>query len=278
MNKRLKIIGLIALLASAAGMIRAQDANVDRVVVPLSEPSKPAIVKVDLLNGSITVKGYQGKDVIVEARPRDRAIFEKKAEEKGATGMRRLNLGTSGLTVEEKNNSVSVEVESINRGYDISLQVPVNTSLKLETTNGGDLVVDNIAGEIDANNTNGAIYLTNISGTALAETTNGEIKVTFLKVDADRPMAWSTTNGDIDITLPADTKATLRMKTEMGEVFSDFEVVTKAVQQKTEKDSRKEGGKYRITFERGIVGSINGGGPEFTFETFNGSIYVRKAK
>jgi len=276
MNNKLRLIGMIALLAAAAGMIQAQDAGADRVVVPLSNPAKPARVEIDVLNGSITVKGYQGKDVIVEATPREKALVERKTED--SRGLRRLTLGTSGLTVEEENNVVSVEVESLGRYYDLSLQVPVNTSLELGLTNGGDIIVDNVAGEIDAENTNGAIVLTNISGTALAETTNGGIKASFVKIDPDRPMAWSTTNGDIDITLPADTKATLRMKSEMGDVFSDFDVALKPVQEKTEKDARKEGGKYRITFERGVIGAINGGGPEFKFYTFNGSIYLRKAK
>jgi len=278
MNKKFKVIGLIALLAATAGMTRAQDVGADRAVVPLTNPGKPAQVKVDLLNGSIAVKGYQGKDVVVVATPRERVLNEKKSETKDLSGLRRLNLGTGGLSIEEKDNVVSVEVESFNRFYDLNIQVPVNTSLELDLTNGGDISVDNVSGEIEANNTNGAISLTNISGTALAETTNGGIKATFQKIDSDRPMAWSTTNGDIDITLPPDAKATLWMKTEMGDVFSDFDVALKPFQEKKENDARKEGGKFRITFEKGMIGTINGGGPDFKFTTFNGSIYVRKAK
>ena len=37
-------------------------------------------------------------------------------------------------------------------------------------------------------------------------------------------------------------------------------------------------GKYRISFDRFLTGSINGGGPEITFNTFNGDIYIRKGK
>ena len=39
----------------------------DKLTVTLSDPSRPAYVKADLMNGSITVKAYQGKDVIVTA-------------------------------------------------------------------------------------------------------------------------------------------------------------------------------------------------------------------
>lgn len=39
-----------------------------------------------------------------------------------------------------------------------------------------------------------------------------------------------------------------------------------------------DGGKYRISLERAVIGSINGGGPEFNLQNFNGNIYIRKGK
>ena len=40
----------------------------DRIPVTLSDPSRPARVKVSLVNGGVTVKAYEGKEVVVEAR------------------------------------------------------------------------------------------------------------------------------------------------------------------------------------------------------------------
>ena len=37
-------------------------------------------------------------------------------------------------------------------------------------------------------------------------------------------MSFSTMNGDIDVSLPADTKARVKMKADNGEIYSDFEV------------------------------------------------------
>ncbi len=39
-----------------------------------------------------------------------------------------------------------------------------------------------------------------------------------------------------------------------------------------------EGGKYRITYDDSIRGVINGGGPEYIFNTYQGDIYIRRAK
>src|SRR6202011_3899496 len=44
----------------------------DKVSVTLSDPARPALVKAGLISGGITVKAYDGKEVIVEARVRNR--------------------------------------------------------------------------------------------------------------------------------------------------------------------------------------------------------------
>jgi hypothetical protein len=276
---------------------------VDRAVVPFSNPAKPGLVEVDLMRGSITIKGYTGKDVTVEARLREKMISEEdqaeekvgaaiatakaykekqsaeeKAEAEKAAGMNLIHVATTGLTVEESNNVITVETESWKRAVDLTIQVPTTTSLKLSNQTGGSIIVENVTGEVEVENMNGAITLSGISGTVVADTMNGEIKVTFLRVNPDKPMSFSTMNGDIDLTLPADVKAALKMKSDRGNIYSDFNVSLVQSEQKNEEDQRKEGGKYRITFERTITGTINGGGVQLQFNTFNGNIYVRKAK
>ena len=46
-----------------------------------------------------------------------------------------------------------------------------------------------------------------------------------------------------------------------------------AVQENTRGD-----GRYRILRTRSVVGTINGGGPEFELRTFNSNVYVRKGR
>jgi hypothetical protein len=302
MKKLCQFIGLIVLLLTAGVLVYAQQTPVDRAVVPFSNPAKPGLVEVDLMRGSITIRGYTGKDVTVEARLREKMISEEgqagekvgaaiaaakayekqsaeeKAEAERAAGMNLIQVATTGLTVEESNNVITVETESWKRAVDLTIQVPTTTSLKLSNQIGGSIIIENVTGEIEVENMNGAITLSGISGTVVADSMNGEIKVAFLKVNPDKPMSFSTMNGDIDLTLPADVKATLKMKSDRGNIYSDFDVSLATSQQRKEEDQRKEGGKYKITFERTITGTINGGGVELQFNTFNGNIYVRKAK
>jgi DUF4097 and DUF4098 domain-containing protein YvlB len=92
-------------------------------------------------------------------------------------------------------------------------------------------------------------------------------------------MSFSTLNGDIDVTLPADTKAKVKMKSDNGEIYSDFDVRLDASgRQPVVEDSRSGKGKYRVRFDKAMYGTINGGGPEMQFTTFNGNVYIHKAK
>lgn len=266
---------LVGFLLFAAGAAFAQDTQPDRVTVPFSDPARPKMIKVSLLNGGITVKGYDGKDAIVEARPE--AGRHRRAER--TDGMRRIDLMGTGLTVEESDNVITVGTRSINESAEISIQAPRNTSLKLSTVNGGDISVDNIVGDVEVNNTNGKATVTHISGSALVHALNGKVLVSLDKITGDKPMSFSSLNGDIDVTLPADLKAKVKLKSDNGAVYSDFEVTLDASARKPiVQDSSSGHGKYRVQFDRVMYGLINGGGPELQLTTFNGNIYIRKAK
>jgi len=268
--------------------IFGQDIPADRLTVPLSDPSRPALIKVGLLNGGITVKGYEGKEIIVEARVRadgewneeeneDEHDRDRKRQNK-KQGMRRIPITSSSLSVEEDNNAIKIEVGSMNRTVDLTIQVPVKSSLKLSSVNDGDIKVENVQGEIEVNNTNGAVTLTNVSGSVVAHALNDDVIVTLTKVEPDKSMSFTSLNGDIDVTFPPDVKARVKMKSDNGDFYSDFDIRMEAQTKKVEQDARQKGGKYKIQLEKAMFGSINGGGPEFQFATFNGDIYIRKAK
>jgi DUF4097 and DUF4098 domain-containing protein YvlB len=225
-----------------------------------------------LVQGGITIKGADVKDIVVEARARGES---EGSSRKGS--MRRLSIASTGLTVEEENNTVRIGTDSHSRTVDITVTVPRRTSLKLNATNDGDIVVDGVEGELDVNNTNGEVTLTNVSGSVVAHALNGDIKVTFQRITA-KPMAFSSLNGDLDVTFPADLKANISLRTDNGDVYSDFDVQLQAgTAQQIVEDARGRGGKYKVKVDKTIRATINGGGPEMQFTNFNGDIYIRKA-
>jgi DUF4097 and DUF4098 domain-containing protein YvlB len=305
MNKNHHYLKIVILFVLAGSLAFGQEPPVEKATVPFSNPAKPGLVEATVQNGSIIVKGYEGKEVIIEARPRGTMLTgeakkereealrekryevreaereareeEKKASDK-AKGMKLIQPTTAGLTVEEENNVMEVSVESWKRSVDLTLQVPYSTSLNLHTFNNGEIVIEKVSGEIEVNNHNGPLRLTNVSGAVVANTFNGDVNVILTSVAPDKPMSFSTFNGDVDVTFPASIKANVKMKSDRGDIYSDFEVSITPSPAKVIEDEKKEEGKYRISFGKYIYGTINGGGPEFQFNNFNGDIYIRKAK
>jgi DUF4097 and DUF4098 domain-containing protein YvlB len=269
---------MIVVLIFGAQLLTAQGAD-NRITVPLTDPSRPAQVRAHLVSGSITVKAYEGKDVIVEAKARGGEEEDgEKPEHRREGNLHRIPMNTTGLNIEAENNQVRVSTDSYRRAIDLILTVPVHTSLSLHTVNDGNISVTGVDGELDINDVNGEVVLRNISGSAVAHALNGKVLVTFNRIDPAKPMAFSSLNGDIDVTFPADLKATLSMRTDNGEVYSDFDIqLQTTTPQQTVEDGRGKGGKYTVRMEKTIKGTINGGGQEIQFKNFNGNIYIRKA-
>jgi hypothetical protein len=258
--------GLLVMLAlaAAARITHAQET----IKVPLSDPDRPARLKATVLTGSITVKAHNGREILVEG------FAGSERREKNREGLRRIG-GTGSFHIAEENNVVTLSA-GVMRPADLVIQVPPATSLSLRSTSSSKISVEGVSGEIDVNNLNGAVYITNVSGSVVAHTLNGKLVVSLEKVAPDKAMSFSTLNGDIDVTLPADIKADFKMKSDNGEIYSDFDVTLKGSSQNVV--SEKQDGKTKLKVDRSLLASVNGGGPLIQFTTFNGDILIRKRK
>ncbi len=279
---------LLLVLASAATALWSLDNAGERVVVPFSDPGKPGLIKAHLINGGIVVNGYEGKEVIIETKPRGHVVGEDENEAEDEdrdekqdkhAGMRRLQAGGGGLDVEESKNIMEIRVPAWKMDTDLMIQVPANAALELHTVNGGTIKVENVSGSIEVSNVNGSIVLSRIAGAVVAQTVNGDVTATFTRLDGKTPLSLITLNGDVDITLPASAKASFKLKIDNhGEIYSDFELALQSKTEKTVEDKRSHGGRYKVKIDKTVFGSINGGGQEITLKTFNGDILLRKSK
>jgi Putative adhesin len=261
-----------------AGVLLAQDGG-EKATVPLRDPSRPPRINASLLAGGITVRGADTKNVVVEAHSRSHWESRESRGER-SEGMKRLELpGNAGLDVVEEDNVVNIKTASWNRPTDLVITVPRRSSLQLKCVNDGDIYVERVEGEIDANDVNGKVTLKNVAGSVIAHSLNGEVLVTLDRIDTTKPMSFSTLNGNIDVTLPDNLRANIRVKTDNGEIYSDFDVkLSSQPSVITNESGRQQDGKYHLRFDGAVRGTINGGGPEFQFTSFNGQIYIRKRK
>ena len=204
--KTTRVISTLTIAIFLSAKIWAQEAGKDQMVVPLSEPNKPYKLDVHLVDGSITITGYEGKSVIVEVTGEKR-----KGPEHEGGGMRRINSGSNAdIQAEENNNEINVHGNA-GRAVNLILKVPQNEgTFKIGTVNDGDVVGSNLNGELEVSNVNGAIKLKNIAGSVVANTVNGNVIVTFRSIDPKAAMAYSTLNGNVDVTFPASLRASVK--------------------------------------------------------------------
>lgn len=276
--KKLSILMLVLGLAIPA--LRGEEAG-ERVAVPFSDPGKAGKLEVSLINGAITVTGYDGKEVIVESKTQARVLTPTTPEKAASKypGMKRLTAIGGGLRIEEAGNRMEISAPAWKADTSLAIRVPLNTSLKLNTVNGGDIRVENVSGEIEASHVNGDIVIARVSGAVAAHTVNGKVVASFSRLDGRKPLSLVSFNGDVDITLPAAAKASLKMSiNNEGEIYSDFELTVQTENVRSVEDERERHGRYRLDIEKTIVAPLNGGGQEITLNTFNGDILLRKAK
>ncbi len=283
-------IVLLAFCVIGSGALLAQP-PLQRMAVPLSSPGQPAVLEASLVYGTITVEAYDGNEVIVEVgeledRKRkgcddceDDHDHDSDSEDGGrrrSAGMRRIPNRSVGLTIEERNNHVEVSSESWNRRSHLNIQVPRKTSLRLETVNGGDLVVMGAEGTHELQNTNGAITALDIRGSLVANTTNGDVEVRLLRIDSDKAMSFTTWNGDVDVAFPSNLSGVLMLNPGQGEIYTDFDLELQPVSPEVTTSPKRKG--YRVEMKQEVKAVVGSGGPEMHFRTFNGSVYVRKIK
>ena len=250
--------------------INSQAQNFDEVTIPLSQPGKKGILKIDVNKGPITVKGTNRRDVLVKYTSLGKP--QKAKMEKTENGLKRLPVASIDLQISESDNKVKIESHSWKQGVVLEIEIPKEMDLNCSSYNQGDINVDNITGTLELTSYSGAITATNISGSLLADTYNGKILATFDKVHEGEPMAFSNYNGGLDLTFPADLKATFKISNHRGEVYTGFDMELE--KQKIEKKEGKHS--YKIQLGKWIKGKVNGGGAEFTLENHNGDIYIRK--
>jgi hypothetical protein len=223
----LRLGALLAALALISGPVRAdEDEGTTTSRIKFTDPAKPGTLKALLPWADLHVTGTAGNEIVVTS-----TLKEKGQKEERPDGLRRLDEEVS-FALSEKNNVATLQIVGDNpwaaHGAEFKIELPHNTALVLRTEAGGDMLVENIDGDIDISSMNGEVTLRDIGSSAVVNTMNGEIKAAF-KTAPVKPVSLSSMNGEIFVKLPVDTKANLRMRSHNGAILTDFpETILKA--------------------------------------------------
>lgn len=218
------------------------------------------------LHNDLIIKGHSGSDIEIDAS-------DYEAPPENAKGLKPIyssgvdNTGT-GLSIKEDGNVVRISLASKRaEDADYTFSIPQNMDIKVEFQHpwGDDVEIENMSGEVEVSSLNGDIELTKITGPVVIYSINGDIEADFDKLSQDGPTSIETINGEIDITMPANSTADVSIKTLHGEAFTNFDLDIKSEND----DMTRIGGNK-------VEGQANGGGVELSFKTINGGIYLRK--
>lgn len=255
--------------------VALQAQNSGDFTVPFSDPTKPGKIYVDIKTGSVIIKGTARKDVSVTYKKDGDEDNDNDRENKSnREGLKRISSGALDIEASEYQNTVKILSDNWSEGLELTIEVPANLDVKAKAYNDGDVTVTGVTGDLELINYNGSIFASAISGSVVAQTYNGDIKVAFDRLKADTPMSYVNYNGDIDVSFPASLKATLKMKTKQGEIYTGFDGTVQKANPITKSDSKS--GANKIVIDDWTKMDVSGGGPEITMKSYNGDIYVRK--
>lgn len=288
---------MLAILLSVT--LNAQTQTKEQLVISLSKPDNPFKLNLMLQNGAIKVIAYDGKDILIDAEPVAEKIEkgepnQNQNQNNNSNNNTNINIhegkidkgnaiGGKYLFGKESNNDVTLS-QAANKTLDVVIKVPKNSvSLNLSIANKGDISIIDINGEMEITIGNtGSISLKNVSGSAIINTVTGNITASF-KTVAPKAMAFSTLVGNIDLTFPATFKADVKLKTDSGQIYTDFVI---------ESDGKQNGARprplpnsdktaytgYQINYTGRLHGTVYRGGSSLMMETMHGNIYIRKGK
>ncbi len=188
-------------------------------------------------------------------------------------GLRRIANSAMDVEISEEDNVVEIDGGHSGRS-DFVIQVPSSFNLEISTHHNGEVEVSNVTGEIEVDCHHGGISFRDIGGSVVADTHHGGITANFLSVDGDKPMAFSTYHGDVDITFPAGTSFNAKVKSVRGDIYTDFDV---DMQLQQPQDKTTDSGRREIKIGGWMYGQVGTGGQEYMFNTYHGDVIMRKS-
>lgn len=274
---RITTVTASAALLALAGTVRADVVDTRELMETVPVPAnEPLVVIVKNIIGPIHVTGHDANRVEMHATEtvrgdmqadieRARAEMQLRTEtEPGRVAIRVRNVdGDSGRRSNWDNYSIA---------YDIEVRVPRGATLEISTVNEGDVTVEDVNGEFDLSNVNGAVRLVRAGGGGSIHTVNGDVDASFARSPSEAT-SFHTVNGELDVTFPANLSAELAFHTLQGDVFTDFDVESLSAPP----DVQRNRGRYVMNTNRNSAYRVGTGGERHTFNTLNGDILVRKA-
>ena len=248
----------------------------DKVLIPLDDPTASKELKINIFQGEIKVSGTDRQDVEAFYEVITNKDDEDTDEGGDHQGLRKISGGNLDLQMSSEDNVVAIQSQNWNKNIMLNIQVPRDMDVNIQKNIGGSVSVSDVRGTINIENNIGDVITKNIDGVVNASTNAGKLEIHFASIPTAKNMMFTSTTGSVDVTLPSQFDVDLILKTDMGEIYSDLDLI---VENKVQPPaSEKKEGVFKYSHRDHTYAKVGAGGPEITIISKLGSIYLRQGK
>ncbi|MFT4685547.1 MAG: DUF4097 and DUF4098 domain-containing protein YvlB [Neolewinella sp.] len=233
---------------------------------------------------NLMIIGHDGEELKINRKGGNREIDEKNK------GMRKISAGgkvdNTGFDLSSQVFDDKVVVSQVGKGNGtVMIYVPNTSVVKVvkSTHRGGDLEVDNFKGELDVSMMYHNVNMSNVYGPVAVNTVHGGIEAIYSSGPPAQDLHLHSTYGAVDVTLPKNVKADLRLSTNYGDIYTDFDIDVKANMKEAFKEDEHDDDEGHGhddckcgSNSSGLTGSLNGGGKLISLRATYKDIYLRK--
>lgn len=231
--------------------------------------------RVDIVNllGDISLKNATGNAIVIESD------FEMEKPER-AEGLKLLGSAEDntnlGISVTEENGVVTISgvVRQV-ADFKYSISIPQGIAVSIDYDSpfaGSDINIDSYKGSLELKTLNADVKLTKCTGPFTVNSISGSVEADFSTLNADAPTSLASVSGMIDVSIPADRKASIEISNITGNVYNNLNLESSSA---GKKDGRAEGlGSIKHGGDTNYT--LNGGGQKIILNSVSGNIYLRK--
>lgn len=194
-------------------------------------------------SSNLIVEGIAGTEVIIESDKQEREFPEE------AQGLKIVSPGGAvdntgiGASVQVEGNTLKIKLPKSKYFGNFVVKVPkdMSVSIKENGNSYGKWLITGMKAEVEAETSYSTLNIKNVSGPIVARGGYGKMYIEYDQLNQSRPNSISA-SGAVDITLPADTKANLKVQAMYADFFTDFDIAPTKFEEVNDKGEKGEKG------------------------------------
>ncbi len=230
-------------------------------------------IEIKNLLGEISIKNAVGNAIVIESD----FNVDMPERAKGLKILGAMEDNTDlGINISEESGVVSISGSTKQvKDHEYIISIPAGIAVSLDYSSpfvSGDIEIDSYKGSLEIHTLSASVELKNSTGPFTVNSVSGDVEVTFSSINQEEPSSLASVSGFVDVTIPANQKATFEISTITGNVYNNLDLKNTSGEGNDERSS----GLKSIKHSNGNKFTLNGGGQKMHLSSVSGNVYLRK--